>query len=43
MYESVQKAGPGSDGWAVKEGQTSVTALRANFMHADGPEGELKL
>ena len=43
VYESVKKAGPGSDGWAVQEGETSVTALRANFMHADGPEGELKL
>jgi tubulin--tyrosine ligase len=43
VYESVTKAGPGSDGWAVQHGETSVTALKANFMHADGPTGELKL
>ena len=43
VYESVLAAGPGSDGWAVKEGQTSVTALKANFMHVEGFAGELKL
>jgi hypothetical protein len=43
VFESVEKAGPGSDGWAVKQGETSVTALRANFMHIEGLEGELKL
>lgn len=43
VHESVKKAGPGYDGWAVMEGQTSITALRANFMHAEGYEGELKL
>jgi hypothetical protein len=43
VYESVEKNGPGSDGWAVKEGQTSITALKANFMHAEGFEGEVKL
>ncbi|KAK5132240.1 hypothetical protein LTR04_004867, partial [Oleoguttula sp. CCFEE 6159] len=43
VYDSVEKSGPGNDGWAVKEGFTSVTALRANFMHAEGFEGELKL
>ncbi|KAF2719759.1 sure-like protein [Polychaeton citri CBS 116435] len=43
VYESVEKAGPGTDGWAVKEGETSITALRANFMHAEGFEGEVKL
>lgn len=43
VYESVEKAGPGSDGWTVKAGETSVTALRANFMHVDGMEGEVKL
>ncbi|KAK4632372.1 putative tubulin--tyrosine ligase PBY1 [Fulvia fulva] len=43
VYESVQKHGPGSDGWAVEEGETSITALRANFMHAPGFEGEVKL
>lgn len=43
VYDSVEKAGPGSDGWAVKEGQTSITALRANFMHIDDFHGEVKL
>ena len=43
VYESVEKAGPGSDGWAVQRGETSVTALRANFMHVEGLEGEVKL
>lgn len=43
VYESVEKNGPGSDGWSVKEGETSVTALMANFMHAPGFEGEVKL
>ncbi|TKA76459.1 hypothetical protein B0A55_06107 [Friedmanniomyces simplex] len=43
VYESVQRAGPGSDGWAVKEGETSITAIRANFMHAGPGEGEVKL
>ncbi|KAI7214889.1 sure-like protein [Hortaea werneckii] len=35
VYEAVQRAGPGSDGWAVKEGQTSISAIRANFMHVE--------
>jgi len=45
VYKSVDEAGPGNDGWAVKEGFTSVTPLKANFMHASGAatEGELKL
>ncbi|KAK5122023.1 hypothetical protein LTR85_004269 [Meristemomyces frigidus] len=43
VYEAVNKAGPGSDGWAVKEGETSITAIRANFMHAEPLEGEVKL
>lgn len=43
VYDSVNAAGPGSDGWAVKEGETSITALRANFMHVEGMEGEVKL
>ncbi|KAK1813852.1 hypothetical protein LTR12_011760 [Friedmanniomyces endolithicus] len=43
VYESVQRAGPGTDGWAVKEGETSITAIRANFMHAGPGEGEFKL
>ena len=43
VYDSVERAGPGSDGWTVKQGETSVTALRANFMHVEGMEGEVKL
>jgi 5'/3'-nucleotidase SurE len=43
VYDSVQRAGPGSDGWAVKESETSVTALMANFMHAEGFSGDVKL
>lgn len=43
VHEAVKKAGPGYDGWVVNEGETSVTALVANFVHADGYEGELKL
>ena len=43
VMESVKKAGPGYDGWAVMEGETSVTPLRANFENAGGFEGELKL
>ncbi|RMX88941.1 hypothetical protein D0869_01263, partial [Hortaea werneckii] len=43
VYEAVQRAGPGSDGWAVKEGQTSISAIRANFMHVEPYEGEVKL
>ncbi|RDW88902.1 hypothetical protein BP6252_00934 [Coleophoma cylindrospora] len=41
VYKSVEEAGPGNDGWIVKEG---VTPLKANFMHAAAStEGELKL
>ena len=43
VYETVEKAGPGSDGWAVKEGETSITAIKANFMHVEPWEGEVKL
>lgn len=43
VFDSVEKAGPGFDGWTVKEGETSVTALHANFQHAEGYEGELDL
>ncbi|KAK3067103.1 hypothetical protein LTS18_001307, partial [Coniosporium uncinatum] len=43
VYESVEQSGPGNDGWVVKEGMVSVTPLRANFMHVEGFEGELKL
>ena len=43
VYESVEKAPPGNDGWVVKEGLVSVTPLKANYMHVDGFEGEVKL
>lgn len=43
IYQSVERGGPQSDGWAVSRGQTSVTMLRANFMHVDGRSGDLKL
>lgn len=43
VMESSKKAGPGYDGWAVMEGETSVTPLRANFEQPGGFEGEMKL
>ncbi|KAF2865492.1 survival protein sure-like phosphatase/nucleotidase [Massariosphaeria phaeospora] len=43
VYESVEQSEPGNDGWAVAQGYTSVTPLRANFMHTGGFEGEIKL
>ncbi|KAL2868315.1 putative acid phosphatase [Aspergillus lucknowensis] len=43
VYRSVEESAPGNDGWAVKEGMTSVTPLRANFMHTPGLKGEIKL
>ncbi|KAH8722694.1 survival protein sure-like phosphatase/nucleotidase [Phaeosphaeriaceae sp. PMI808] len=43
VYQSVEESEPGNDGWAVAQGYTSVTPLRANFMHAGGVEGEIKL
>ncbi|KKK16193.1 hypothetical protein P175DRAFT_0515748 [Aspergillus ochraceoroseus IBT 24754] len=43
VYKSVEASTPGNDGWTVKEGMTSVTPLRANFMHAPGIKGEIKL
>jgi tubulin--tyrosine ligase len=43
VYESVENSEPGNDGWAVAQGYTSVTPLRANFMHVNGFEGEIKL
>ncbi|SPO05052.1 related to pig tubulin-tyrosine ligase [Cephalotrichum gorgonifer] len=33
VYKSVEEAGPGSDGWEVKEGNTSITPMKANFWH----------
>lgn len=43
VYESVEESEPGNDGWAVAQGYTSVTPLRANFMHVNGFQGEIKL
>lgn len=43
VFDSVEKAPPGNDGWAVREGFVSVTPLRANYMHVEGFEGEFKL
>ncbi|KAK0640950.1 survival protein sure-like phosphatase/nucleotidase [Cercophora newfieldiana] len=34
VYKSVEEAPPGNDGWAVKEGFTSVTPLKANFFQS---------
>ncbi|KAL2266093.1 hypothetical protein VTJ83DRAFT_5445 [Remersonia thermophila] len=45
VYKSVDEAGPGNDGWAVKEGHTSITPLKANFFqtatHLHGTELQL--
>ncbi|KAG9236938.1 survival protein sure-like phosphatase/nucleotidase [Amylocarpus encephaloides] len=44
VYKSVEAAPPGNDGWAIKQFYSSVTPLKANFMHANAQmEGELKL
>ncbi|KAL2827020.1 survival protein sure-like phosphatase/nucleotidase [Aspergillus cavernicola] len=43
VYRSVEESSPGNDGWTVKEGMTSVTPLKANFMHTPGIKGEIKL
>ncbi|KAF2005588.1 sure-like protein [Amniculicola lignicola CBS 123094] len=43
VYQSVTDSEPGNDGWAVAQGYTSVTPLRANFMHVGTPDGEIKL
>ncbi|OJD18091.1 5'/3'-nucleotidase SurE [Emergomyces pasteurianus Ep9510] len=43
VYKSVELSPPGNDGWAVKEGITSVTRLKANFMHSPGASGEIQL
>ncbi|KAH8666338.1 survival protein sure-like phosphatase/nucleotidase [Xylariales sp. PMI_506] len=34
VYKSVRDSKPGNDGWAVQNGVTSITPLRANFWHA---------
>ncbi|EEP82489.1 conserved hypothetical protein [Uncinocarpus reesii 1704] len=43
VYRSVDESEPGNDGWAVKMGYTSVTPLKANFMHLQGYTGEITL
>ncbi|KAJ5561526.1 Survival protein SurE-like phosphatase/nucleotidase [Penicillium sp. DV-2018c] len=43
VFQSVAESDPGNDGWTVKEQMTSVTPLKANFMHAPGISGEIKL
>ncbi|WEW55055.1 putative tubulin--tyrosine ligase pby1 [Emydomyces testavorans] len=43
VYRSVEESSPGNDGWAVKMGHTSVTPLKANFMHLREYTGEIKL
>ncbi|KAI0537383.1 survival protein sure-like phosphatase/nucleotidase [Xylaria digitata] len=47
VYRSVEEAPPGNDGWAVKEGHTSVTPMKANFWqaasHLHGKELNLKM
>ncbi|KAF2126809.1 sure-like protein [Dothidotthia symphoricarpi CBS 119687] len=44
VYESVEESEPGNDGWAVAQGYTSVTPLKACFMHVgSGVQGEIKL
>ncbi|KAF2740160.1 sure-like protein [Polyplosphaeria fusca] len=43
VYQSVEESEPGNDGWAVAHMNTSVTPLRANFMHSGQQEGEIKL
>lgn len=40
VYQSVEESEEGNDGWAVAQGYTSVTPLRANFMHVGGRKGE---
>ncbi|KAL5357795.1 survival protein sure-like phosphatase/nucleotidase [Aspergillus floccosus] len=43
VYNSVERSQPGNDGWAVKEGMSSVTPMRANFMHNPDIQGEITL
>ncbi|KAI9796204.1 MAG: hypothetical protein M1833_006455 [Piccolia ochrophora] len=43
VHKGVEASEPGNDGWAVRQGHTSVTPLKANFMHVQGLQGELKL
>ncbi|KAI6249780.1 putative tubulin--tyrosine ligase PBY1 [Erysiphe necator] len=44
VNRSIEESPPGNDGWAVQNGYTSVTPLKANFMHAAAKtQGELVL
>jgi tubulin--tyrosine ligase len=44
VYQCVEDSKGENDGWAVAQGFTSVTPLRANFMHTAGYNGgEIKL
>lgn len=44
IQKSIDESSPGNDGWAIHQGYTSVTALKANYLHASNiPLGELKL
>ncbi|KAI1758184.1 survival protein sure-like phosphatase/nucleotidase [Xylaria castorea] len=47
VYRSVEEAPPGNDGWAVNEGHTSVTPMKANFWqaasHLHGKELKLEI
>ncbi|KAJ5167887.1 uncharacterized protein N7482_003481 [Penicillium canariense] len=43
VYRSVEEGPAGNDGWVVKEQMTSVTPLKANFMHTPDITGEIKL
>ncbi|KAM0487019.1 hypothetical protein ACHAPX_000286 [Trichoderma viride] len=45
VHNTIQEGGPGSDGWVVREGHTSVTPLKANFASCAGDKAlqEIKL
>ncbi|GFP57951.1 probable tubulin-tyrosine ligase PBY1 [Trichoderma asperellum] len=45
VHKTIQEGGPGSDGWVVREGHTSVTPLKANFASCAGDKAlqEIKL
>ncbi|KAL8823839.1 MAG: hypothetical protein Q9191_005507 [Dirinaria sp. TL-2023a] len=44
IQKSVDASSPGNDGWALSQGFSSVTPLKANFMHSSSTVlGELKL
>ncbi|OJJ98919.1 hypothetical protein ASPACDRAFT_44548 [Aspergillus aculeatus ATCC 16872] len=43
IHGSMDRTSDADDDWAVREGKTSVTPLKANFMHAAQCEGEIHL